>query len=152
MAELVCCFKHRTMSSRTLWEIGRSPLDWVRKCHKTKISEFGHDEESLYAQSNKSSLCLNASWVEGEALCNVTEWDVSSRERAERWADEDCQIRIKWGNLRQKGCWRSSGLSRSLTASDCQESAQLNTFLFGFLNLPQNGFTWGQLFSISSNL
>lgn len=46
------------------------------KCHKTKISEFECDEESLYAQSNKKLLVLNTSWIEGEARFNVVEGDV----------------------------------------------------------------------------
>lgn len=43
----------------------------------TKISAFGCDEESLYAQSNKKQLVLNTSWIEGEAPFNVVESDLS---------------------------------------------------------------------------
>jgi len=111
MADLVCWFKCRTMSSRTLWEIGRSPLDQERKCHKTKISELGHDEENLYIHSNKRQLVLDTSWIEGEALLNVTERDVVSLEEQKKYQKafdwlkplRGCQICIKCRTCVGKG-------------------------------------------------
>lgn len=80
MAELVCCFKYHTISSRTQWEIGRSPLDPARKCRGQKYQEFGCNEESLYAQSNKKRLVVGylLDWNRGTR--NVAGWDVSSEE------------------------------------------------------------------------
>lgn len=97
MAELVFCFKYSTVSSRSLWEIGRSPLDSEKVPQDKNISAM----KKAFMPEDKKRLVLNTSRMEGEAsihllyavryLICTARANVMSPHESRCWLSRPCQ-------------------------------------------------------------